>query len=69
MELERQARQTKRLLVIDDDRRLLDALKMYFNKQGYRVYTADEGSEGLQQLYQIHPDLVILDIMLPRIDG
>lgn len=59
----------KTLLIIDDDQRLLDALALYFDKQGYRVFTAIEGSEGLRRLYQVHPDLVILDIMLPRIDG
>ena len=58
-----------RLLIIDDDQRLLDALALYFDKQGYQVFTASEGSEGLRQLYQVHPDLVILDIMLPHIDG
>jgi len=62
-------RREKRLLIIDDDQRLLDALVLYFNKQGYRVFTASEGDEGLRQLYRVHPDLVILDIMLPRIDG
>jgi DNA-binding response OmpR family regulator len=62
-------RREKRLLIIDDDQRLLDALVLYFDKQGYRVFTASEGDEGLRQLYRVHPDLVILDIMLPRIDG
>lgn len=59
----------KKLLIIDDDAKLLDALVLYFRKEGYRVFTAQEGTEGLRQLYQVHPDLVILDIMLPRIDG
>lgn len=59
----------KTLLIIDDDQRLLDALALYFDKQGYHVFTASEGNEGLRRLYQVHPDLVILDIMLPRIDG
>ena len=58
-----------RLLIIDDDQRLLEALALYFDKQGYQIFTASEGSEGLRQLYQVHPDLVILDIMLPHIDG
>jgi len=59
----------KKLLIVDDDQKLLDALALYFDKQGYRVFTASEGSEGLRRLFQVHPDLVILDIMLPRMDG
>jgi two-component system KDP operon response regulator KdpE len=59
----------KRLLIVDDDQRLLEALVLYFDKQGYRVYTASEGDDGLRQLYKVHPDLVILDIMLPRMSG
>jgi two-component system KDP operon response regulator KdpE len=59
----------KRLLIVDDDQRLLEALVLYFDKQGYRVYTAREGADGLRQLYKVHPDLVILDIMLPRMSG
>jgi DNA-binding response OmpR family regulator len=62
-------RRQKRLLIVDDDQTLLDALVLYFGKQGYRVFTAGEGDEGLRALYKVHPDLVILDIMLPRVDG
>jgi DNA-binding response OmpR family regulator len=65
----RLGKEEKRLLIIDDDQRLLDALALYFDKQGYQVFAASEGGEGLRQLYQVHPDLVILDIMLPRING
>jgi len=59
----------KKLLIIDDDERLLDALVLYFHKEGYQVFTAKEGSQGLRQLYEVRPDLVVLDIMLPRLDG
>jgi DNA-binding response OmpR family regulator len=62
-------RKDKRLLIVDDDQRLLEALVLYFDKQGYRVFTASEGDDGLRQLYKVHPDLVILDIMLPRMSG
>lgn len=62
-------RKDKRLLIVDDDQTLLEALVLYFDKQGYRVFTASEGDEGLRQLYKVHPDLVILDIMLPRMSG
>jgi DNA-binding response OmpR family regulator len=62
-------RKDKRLLIVDDDQRLLEALVLYFDKQGYRVFTASEGDDGLRQLYKVHPDLVILDIMLPHMSG
>lgn len=62
-------RKDKRLLIVDDDQTLLEALVLYFDKQGYRVFTASEGDDGLRQLYKVHPDLVILDIMLPHMSG
>lgn len=57
------------LLIIDDDQNLLHALKLYFEKHGYQVVTAEEGSEGLQRLFQTQPHVVILDIMMPGMDG
>jgi two-component system KDP operon response regulator KdpE len=59
----------KKLLIIDDDRALLRALELYLDKHGYRVATAHEGSLGLRTLYECHPDLVVLDVMMPGMDG
>ena len=58
-----------KLLIVDDDIRLLRALELYFDGRGYRVTKAREGSEGLRSLYRCHPDLVCLDVMMPRMDG
>ncbi len=57
------------LLVIDDDQTLLELLSAHLIKAGYRVVTAASGSTGLQAFNQYHPDLIILDVMMPKIDG
>jgi two-component system KDP operon response regulator KdpE len=59
----------KKLLIIDDDQTLLRALKLYLEKRGYRVFHAGDGREGLRQFYEARPDLVILDISMPRMNG
>jgi two-component system KDP operon response regulator KdpE len=59
----------KRLLIIDDDQSLLHALKLYLEEQEYQVVTAIGGKEGLRLFYSFRPDLVILDIMMPSMDG
>ncbi len=58
-----------KLLIIDDDQTLVNALKLYLSKAGYQVLTAINGLEGLQTLYSERPDLVLLDIMMPKLDG
>jgi len=58
-----------KLLIVDDDLRLLRALELYFDGQGYQVIKAREGSEGLRSLYRCRPNLVCLDVMMPRMDG
>lgn len=60
---------TRRILVVDDDPRLLHVVAMYLSIEGYEVDTASNGEEGLRQLEQRRPDLVILDVMMPGIDG
>jgi DNA-binding response OmpR family regulator len=57
------------VLVIDDDTVLLGLLRQYLSKAGYSVETAANGLEGLQRAYEVHPDLVLLDVMMPRMDG
>ena len=59
----------KRVLVIDDDVKTVELVKLYLNRDGYRVLTAYDGVEALRQAREGHPDLIVLDIMLPGIDG
>jgi DNA-binding response OmpR family regulator len=60
---------TGRVLVVDDDPRLLHIVAMYLGIEGYDVATAPNGEEGLAAIATERPDLVILDIMMPGMDG
>lgn len=57
------------ILVIDDDKTLLGLLAEHLGKAGYRVVTAGSGVAGLQSFYEHHPHLVVLDVMMPKMDG
>jgi two-component system, OmpR family, KDP operon response regulator KdpE len=57
------------ILAIDDDTVLLDLLRQSLQRGGYGVETAANGLAGLQRAYEVHPDLIILDVMMPRMDG
>jgi len=58
-----------KLLIIEDDADLVKALELYFARAEYSVITAANGLEGLQTLYNERPDMVILDIAMPKLDG
>lgn len=58
-----------KVLVIDDDRTLLGLLRQSLEKAGYRFIGVTNGIDGLQAVYKDQPDLVILDVMMPRMDG
>jgi len=59
----------KTILVVDDDMELSDGLRAVLEKQGHRVLQARDGQQGKQLIYQHRPDLVILDMMMPRMGG
>jgi DNA-binding response OmpR family regulator len=58
-----------RILIVDDDPRLLHIVAMYLSIEGYEVTTAENGEDGLAKVEAHAPDLVILDIMMPGMDG
>ncbi|MBQ9545021.1 MAG: response regulator transcription factor [Clostridia bacterium] len=58
-----------KILVVDDDLNICDVLRMYLENEGYEVKTANEGAEAISAFKIYEPDLVLLDIMLPRKDG
>ncbi len=59
----------QRILIIEDDAHIAEGLKLNLSLQGYEVTVAPDGVTGLQKWKEWRPDLVVLDIMLPRIDG
>ena len=60
---------TKRILVVDDERALLVLISKELRNKGYEVITANDGQEGLETAKTQKPDLIVLDLMLPKING
>ena len=59
----------KTILIVDDDRELIDGLRLMLERQGFTVIQAHDGHQGKQMIYNHKPDLVILDMMMPRMGG
>jgi DNA-binding response OmpR family regulator len=59
----------KLILIVDDDYELSDGIKAVLENQGHKVIQARDGQHGKQMVYNYHPDLVILDMMMPRMGG
>ena len=57
------------VLIVEDDRNIAELLQMYLEKEGYAVTVASDGGQGLAKFRSIRPDLVLLDIMMPVMDG
>ena len=60
---------SKKILVVDDDPDIREAVGTVLESQGYEVITARDGEEGLAKLREERPDLMILDLLMPRMDG
>jgi two-component system KDP operon response regulator KdpE len=60
---------TDRILIVDDDLTLIELLSQCLEKTGYKVLSATNGIDGLQMVYKNKVDLIILDVMMPRMDG
>ena len=59
----------KRILVVDDEIYIVHILEFTLTMEGYEVLTAADGEEALRRLEQDRPDLVVLDVMMPKVDG
>src|SRR4030043_677942 len=59
----------KKILVVDDDVKTVELVKLYLNRDGYHVLTAYNGNDALQLARESQPDLIVLDLMLPGING
>ena len=59
----------KQILIADDEPDILEIISYNLGKEGYEVYTAKDGNEAIERAKQLHPDLIILDIMMPKKTG
>jgi len=60
---------TKKILLVDDEQDILDMLSYLLKKDGFEVYSADNGKKGIELAKKMVPDLIILDVMMPEMDG
>jgi DNA-binding response OmpR family regulator len=58
-----------RVLVVDDEDHILELARLYLAREGYQIETVSDGALALARFGQVKPDLVVLDIMLPNVDG
>lgn len=59
----------RKILVVDDEKNIVDIIKFNLKKEGYEVITAADGEEAIAKTHEENPDLILLDIMMPRVDG
>ena len=59
----------QRILIVDDDENIAELISLYLMKECYETYIVNDGEEALKQFHIFHPDLILLDLMLPGIDG
>src|SRR5436309_16091413 len=60
---------TAKILVVDDESNILDVLELYLLREGYKVIRASDGATALTLYAEHKPDLVVLDVMLPQVNG
>ncbi|MEH6904239.1 MULTISPECIES: response regulator transcription factor [Neobacillus] len=58
-----------KILLVDDERRIIEVLEAYLVREGYEIHSADNGIDALKKVKSLNPDLIILDLMLPDISG
>lgn len=58
-----------KILIVDDDLNICELLRLYIAKEGYNVVTANDGEQAVEAFNQEQPDLVLLDVMMPKMDG
>ena len=58
-----------KLLLVDDDKDIIDALKPRLQREGYDVFTAFDGEEGLRMVRDCNPDIILLDLLMPKLNG
>lgn len=63
------SRQAKKILIVEDEQDIREALVDKFSREGFAVFEARNGEEGLARAFTEHPDLILLDIVMPVMDG
>ena len=61
--------ENQKIVIVEDEKAISDIIKYNVEKEGYTVYTAYDGEEGLALIEKVDPDLILLDIMMPKMDG
>ena len=59
----------QKIVIVEDEKAISDIIKFNVEKEGYIAYTAYDGEEGLELIEKVNPDLILLDIMMPKMDG
>ena len=59
----------KTILIVEDDANIRELLHLYLEQEGYHIESAQDGADGLRAFKRVHPDLVLLDLMMPVMDG
>jgi DNA-binding response OmpR family regulator len=59
----------KKILCIEDEDEMIDLIRLILNRRGFEIFGANGGKDGLQRIRKDHPDLVLLDLMMPEMDG
>ncbi len=58
-----------KIMVVDDDSNICELLRLYLGKEGYEPITVSDGEEAVERFDSVHPDLILLDVMMPKLDG
>lgn len=59
----------KKILIVDDEQDIVETLKFVLETNGYNILTAYDGEDGLNKAKELNPDLILLDVMMPKING
>lgn len=59
----------KRILIVEDEAAIVDLLRLVFEREGYQIYSCQTGRDAINTMKKVHPHLVLLDVMLPGLDG
>ncbi len=59
----------ERILIVDDEAHIVELVRLYLERDGFRVESASDGAQGLRLALELRPALIILDLMLPEVDG